>query len=466
MGPVGAFCSQAEYLCNYHRTGCPGETGAHGPGSDVRRRLRKLASPPHVRVLRFAVGHVAAHARAHIRAGQNIRRVTVLGKRGPGGRLINGSDQHVSGKPRLLHLVHTPRHSGAETLVRELCIIHQARGIDTAITSFSPSDPDFLLSIAHLQTAGVQLFLPERTLAGVDRIRAFRRVYRDFRPQLVYGHSVLPSLYGRLALPLFGNQPRFVSVLHSATNDDYEEANLWGAELLLARRNHRVFAVSEEGASNYRKRIPYAPQVDVVPNGTNIGGIREAAARRDVIRGAFNLQPHTRIILQVGRISSTKQQLHALEALTPLLKERNQIKLWFAGLVQDEFYAQAIRAKIAESDLAEQVAMLGSREDIPDLLSAADLYIMPSLMEAHSVAMIEALASGIAVAASDIPTLRFSSTYKGVILHPAADKHAMAKAAEALLVNQKRFARNLAEFDISVTADKYASGLSKIAARS
>jgi hypothetical protein len=155
--------------------------------------------------------------------------------------------------------VHTPRHSGAETLVRELCIIHQARGIDTAITSFSPSDPDFLLSIAHLQTAGVQLFLPERTLAGVDRIRAFRRVYRDFRPQLVYGHSVLPSLYGRLALPLFGNQPRFVSVLHSATNDDYEEANLWGAELLLARRNHRVFAVSEEGASNYRKRIPYAP---------------------------------------------------------------------------------------------------------------------------------------------------------------------------------------------------------------
>jgi len=112
------------------------------------------------------------------------------------------------------------------------------------------------------------------------------------------------------------------------------------------------------------------------------------------------------------------------------------------------------------------VAMLGSREDIPALLSAADLYIMPSLMEAHSVAMIEALASGIAVAASDIPTLRFSSTYKGVILHPAADKHAMAKAAEALLVNQKRFARNLAEFDISVTADKYASGLSKIAARS
>jgi glycosyltransferase involved in cell wall biosynthesis len=362
---------------------------------------------------------------------------------------------------RILHLIHTPRHSGAETVVRELCLIHQEQGIKTAIASLNPSDDRFSSSLRHLQDRGVMLFLPQQALKGLERIRFYRDAYRAFSPGLIYGHSVLPSLYGRLALSAFPDRARFISVLHSANNDDYSDPMLWAAELLLARRADRVFAVSEQGAQSYRRRVPYHRPIQVVPNGSDLGRIREAASLSSIHRAEYGIRPQQRLIIQIGRLSPVKQQAFSLDALTPLLKADENVQLWFVGLAESAAYASTLVERIDAANLAGQVKLLGSREDVPALLSAADVFIMPSLQEAHCVALIEALSSGVAVVASEIEQFSYASSMPGVKLVPPLAKEQLAAAVVDFLNNGGRFQRNLANLDIRDVAKTYGSFLER-----
>ena len=371
----------------------------------------------------------------------------------------NKSTDPQGDKKRILHLVHTPRHSGAETLVRELCLIHQAQGIQTAIASFATCDPDFMPSVTKLKEAGVQVFFPNKKLTGLDRSLFFKNVYQNFKPSLVYGHSVLPALYGRLALPFLGDKPKFVSVLHAASN--YNDIQLWGTEVILSRRGDYIFSVSEAGAADYRKRIPFHRPVQVVSNGIDTKSFDRNLTLRDSCRSQLGITQTEKFIVQIGRIDAVKQQLFVFESLLPILKSDHNLQLWFAGLTESNSYKESIQKMIASNKLEKQVRILGSREDISDLLFSADLFVMPSLREAQGIALIEALASGVSVVASNIPTLQWASSYDGVTLVPPQDGDALATAAKRFLSSPQRFARDISCFDISVTADRYSSLLTE-----
>ena len=76
-------------------------------------------------------------------------------------------------------------------------------------------------------------------------------------------------------------------------------------------------------------------------------------------------------------------------------------------------------------------------------------------MEAHSMAMIEALASGVPIVASDIPTFRFLATYLGVCLIAPSDSGKFAASADKLLQAGGRYDRNVENFDIERVAGVY-----------
>jgi L-malate glycosyltransferase len=89
------------------------------------------------------------------------------------------------------------------------------------------------------------------------------------------------------------------------------------------------------------------------------------------------------------------------------------------------------------------------------LLAAADVYLMPSPMEAHSIALIEALASGVPVVASNIPAFAYASAFPGVALVGMDDGAALAKATRDFLVAGTRHERNLDAYDIAETERQY-----------
>jgi glycosyltransferase involved in cell wall biosynthesis len=353
---------------------------------------------------------------------------------------------------RILHLIHTPRHSGAEVSVRELCAIHSSWGHECAIASFAPSQPEFLTDAHVLKNIGVSLFFPESARAKFGRTVQFRRAIVDFQPDAIFAHSVLPSFYGRFAVHrLFGPRGKFVSVLHAANNYGTPGSIFAMAERLTRFLVDRVISVSEEGAENYLRCFGKEIPVNVIKNGIDIK--RFSQVDRLEAREKLGLSKDLRVAVQVGRICAVKQQHLSLAALKPLLASK-MVQLWFVGLNEDAEYEKKLRQQVNVLGLSQVVRFLGSRSDVPELLAAADLFLMPSKKEAHSVALLEALASGIPVIASDIPAFSFAQTIPGVHICDHLDEYVWEKAVRTM-ISASRQKRNISKYSIDCTAQNY-----------
>jgi glycosyltransferase involved in cell wall biosynthesis len=322
------------------------------------------------------------------------------------------------------------------------------------VAAFGAAAEAFLPELEKLTAAGVIFDIPDRSLNGLERVRRYAAFIRKFKPDVIFGHSALPALYGRLAVILAGSKAKFVSVLHSGT-DDYGSWKLRWAERILRSRTDKIIAVSQSAADAYLRRLKSAPPLTVVLNGVDLDRFYAARERRTEVRAALGLASNEKLLLQVGRISPVKQQRFTLKALVSALREDPGLRLWFAGIIEDVDYAAAFDAEIAEADLGERVRFLGPRLDVPDLLSACDVYLMPSLSEAHSIAFLEAMASGPPIVASAIESFQFAKDLDGVSLLDLGDKEAFLESITRYLKYGERRVHNMEFYDLRKTAISY-----------
>ncbi len=355
---------------------------------------------------------------------------------------------------KLLHLVHTPRHSGAEILVRDLCLEHVRNGVTCAIAAFDEGTPEFSAELGKLRSEGVAIFTPSASGSRWTRLSTYVRAMQSFRPDAIFGHSLLPAAYGRLARQLVAPKARFIKVLHSSS-DDYQSPRVRFVERCLQGGTDAIITVAPGAADHYRRHFRRSPPIVHVANGIRPGSIQAAVARRDRIRAALGFSEGDRLLLQVGRIAPIKNQRLTLAATLPLLKANPLMRLWFAGVVEDPAYHAALLADVEASGLADRVRDLGARSDIPDLLAAADVYLMPSASEAHSVAFLEALASGAPVVASSIPAFAFAADMAHLWSTPLDDTTAFTDLVARALAAPGRVDRDLSAFTVAATARTY-----------
>lgn len=344
---------------------------------------------------------------------------------------------------RVMHLVLTPRFSGAEILVRDLCIAQKEMGHDVAFSAINPSEKSFLSQIERLQRKGINVQVPHQSPSHLRRIFHIRQLLAEFKPDVVFAHSVIPAMYARMA-DLF--QRRIVPVLHAT--DNYPTGSVHRlAEYLLSYLSRCTIAVSEEGAANYSANFP--SQVRVVRNGLDFSGAQAAAARR------CERTEKSAIVLQVGRVLPLKGQHISIQAMAEVVKQQPQARLWLAGLIEDQAYYLELKELIKKLSLQSHVEFLGPRSDIFELLSLADAYVMPSAEESQGLAMLEALATGIPVVVSDIAALSQFSHMKGVQCVPRERISAWVHSVGLSLKELSYYSRDVSDFDIDKTAVNY-----------
>lgn len=275
---------------------------------------------------------------------------------------------------------------------------------------------------------------------------------------VVRTHQYHANLYGRLAARRAGVPCIIASVHNVYTRDKKIHRRI--INRYLARFTDRVVAVSEAVKKDITKYDGLTDdKIEVICNGVDIE--RFSNLDRDSVRTKLDIEREVPVIGTVGRLTFQKGQKYLLEAVSKLTNKFPGLVLLIVGdgPARDELehYSETL-------GIGRNTKFLDVRRDIPELLSVMDIFVLPSLWEGLVNALIEAMAAGKPVIASDIPQIREIINSEDVgLLVPPKNSDAIAQSVE-LLLNNKETANDLSTaayerassaFSIDATVNKY-----------
>lgn len=280
------------------------------------------------------------------------------------------------------------------------------------------------------------------------RIRALRSIVRETSPDLMQTTLIGSTMVGRLAGAGMG-----LPVLTSLVNVPYSEerrgdphvnplalrvvraADGWTARHLTTHFHAITHAVKRRAVRDLR--IP-EDRITVIERGRDPERLGEPTPeRRARAREMLGLAPETEVILAVGRQEFQKGHRYLLEAMTSLASSRPRAVLLVAGRGGAE--ADHLRRMAGRPPLDRVVRFLGHRQDLPEVLAAADVFAFPSLWEGLGCAVLEAMALGVPIVASDLePVREVVEDGRCALLVPPRSPDALVSAISSLLDDRGR----------------------------
>ncbi|REJ71937.1 MAG: glycosyltransferase [Planctomycetota bacterium] len=245
-----------------------------------------------------------------------------------------------------------------------------------------------------------------RSWRNIGTVVTLARQLRAQRPALLQTFLFHANLVGRLAAVMAG-VPVVVSGVRVA-----ERERRW--HLSLDRITQWAVTMNvcvSRAVANFSQTAGGIPRekLAVIPNCVDVDRFRNASPA-DL--SEFGIGPGERTLLAVGRLHRQKGHRLLLEAAAPLLDRDPHLHVLIAG---EGPLRAALQESIAAASWGPQVHLLGPREDIPQLMRAATLFVLPSLWEGMPNVLLEAMAAGVPAVASDVEGVR-------ELLAPAGEK--------------------------------------------
>lgn len=306
---------------------------------------------------------------------------------------------------RVLHVISEMGAGGAEALVSGMALAGGDVGWESAVACGGG------FRVESLRAASLPVFdvpVARRSPLGVVRAaRSVRRAVRSFQPDVVLAHNVSASLVARIATP---RRP-VVTVFHGVA-----EADVAGAVRVLRRVSTGVVTV----AAAARKRLLDAGLDSVVI--TNAAFPSAPSADRATVRARLGTPAGVPVALCPARLEPQKRHDVLLDAWEQI---PGDCELWLAG-------DGSLRAEL-EARTPRRVRFLGTRTDVRDLLEAADVTVLTSDWEGMPIALLESLAAGRPIVASDVDGVREVLAGGGGVMVPRRSPGQTAKALRGLL---------------------------------
>ena len=339
---------------------------------------------------------------------------------------------------KILFVIDSLGAGGAERSLAELLPALEDAGIEPIIACL---DHRTYGVEAEVVASGADVrFLPRRPVA---RLRELRRIVAKESPDLIHTTILASNLVGRLAsigspatvltslvstpyAPIRKHDPRVRPLALSAIRlVDIATARRLTDHFHAITEAVKSWAVTEMGLDPSR--------ITMVHRGRNPDRLGEPGSeRRRSARLSLGLQDDDEVVVTVGRQEFQKGQRYLVEAVAALAPRRPHLRLLIAG--RRGASSPELDRLLAVPELAGRVHVLGHREDVPDLLAASDLFAFPSLLEGLGGSVLEAMALGLPIVASDLPAIReIVEQGENALLVPVAAADELAEAIDRIL---------------------------------
>ena len=278
----------------------------------------------------------------------------------------------------------------------------------------------------ELEDDGVYLHRLPRILVEGNISRAFPafvRLFQEIGPDLIHLND--PALVGLLAGKFYAR----ASIVFTHHTPELDRGYRWRGRLLekIALSSHPAVIFTSENdrlTGTTRDGIEEEQSV-VIPYGIDVAAFEGPYSRREVCR-QFGIPPGNRIIGNVARLVPQKGHEILIEAANLILASHPALTFMLVG--DGEAY-DSLAGSVCDRGLSENFVFAGHQQNIPRLLHAFDMFVMPSLFEGLCMAVMEALAAARPVVASRVGGIP-STVVDGEtgILVPPGDVRALADA--------------------------------------
>jgi glycosyltransferase involved in cell wall biosynthesis len=275
-----------------------------------------------------------------------------------------------------------------------------------------------------------------------------QRYFRETRPEIVHTFLLTASLYGRLAA-ILAHVPIVIGTEVNIYRQKRRQHQL--AERLLMAGTDRVVASTEAVRDFYIQQVHADPaKVEVIDNAVDWTQLRTTTTR-DEMRKMLAIPAGRTVAGVIARLTEQKGHAYLLDALarTPELANVDLL------VVGDGDLRDRLQQRAEGLGVSSRVQFLGARRDLGDLLSAMDLFVLPSLWEGLPLALILAMGAGVPAVATNIAGLpELVDDGRTGLLVPPGDAvslgHAMAR-----LVGDASLGRRLADTARAIVVPRF-----------
>ena len=300
---------------------------------------------------------------------------------------------------RVLFLIDSLGHGGAEHLLAAYLERLPRLGVDPAVVALQEKGGNPVAAV--IEAAGV----PVRTL-GIERLRertAYRRVagaVAEAAPDVVHTQLEFANILGTIAASRAGIP--CLSTIHSLDRPaawSRDAAHFRVMAWVLRRRADRVIAVSRSARDHFVGRAHLdRDRVVTIYNGIDTSRFGGGADRAQT-RAALGVAPD-------ARVATTVAVLRRPKGIDDMIEAVGSIAIAIPGMrylvVGDGEHGPSLRNHAIAAGVSDQIVFAGARSDVAALLAASDVFVLPSHTEALPTALIEAMAAGLPVVATDV----------------------------------------------------------------
>ena len=308
---------------------------------------------------------------------------------------------------RIVHAIARLNVGGAALSVLELAAGQQRRGHDVLVVAgtIPPGERSMEHVADELGVPYLHLPLLQRELApraDAAAVGRLRRIIRERHANVLHTHTAKAGATGRLAA-LASGRARPGAVVHtyhghvlSGYFNPGRERAFRVVERILAWSTDALVAVSDEVRDDLvRLHIARAEKFAVIPYGFDLDArVGAPPATRARVRTELGLAEDAFVIGWAGRLTAIKRPLDLIRVTAGVEGAR----LVLVGDGEDRPAAESLAQELA---ISERVRFLGYRDDLGTLYSAFDVFLLTSANEGAPVVVIEALAAGVPVVATD-----------------------------------------------------------------